>query len=469
MINCLKGKLVTVACLAVFLYGFSSCNEATILGQDLIPGTDHVSTLQSDTFTIRTHTIYRDIDSLVTSFQPQVMAGAVNADPVFGKTVAIPYAQFGLYSSGFSYEGSDIQLDSVVLSMAYAGYYGDSLGRQTFTVYPVNDPTFIDTTYYYVHQQLPIDQNRPLGTVTTSAYSIKDSVNNYGVMEAPQLRVRLSDAFGQSMLKQTADGAFVNDSSFHAFLNGLALVPDSSTGGKNAVLFLQMNSDYSGITVYYHNADKDSLQAFFPFNINTCAVTNYISRDYTGSQAAEHFGDSSSITGDSVIFLQNSPGLFANIDIPYLQNFPNAVINKAELIMTQIPDAASDVFLAPNYLFLWQYKGEAKDTLGYLYDLGATYSDLYGWQFTNLAYFDGAKKIISREDGRQVAQYRINITRFMQHLINANPTYNEKNYGFRLSVYDASGSTRDVGRVIIGGGTNSNYRLKLHVVYTKIK
>src|SRR5690606_23924169 len=149
--------------------------------------------------------------------------------------------------------------------------------------------------------------------------------------------------------------------------------------------------------------------------------------------------------------------------------FPNAVINKAELIMTQIPDKASNIFSAPDYLFLWQYEDPAKDTLGYVYDMGATFSSLYGWQFGNLAYFDGSKKIITWDDGQQVAQYRINITRFLQHLINANPMYKETNYGFRLGVYDASGSTRDVGRVVIGGGTNSKYGLKLHVVYTKIK
>lgn len=137
--------------------------------------------------------------------------------------------------------------------------------------------------------------------------------------------------------------------------------------------------------------------------------------------------------------------------------------------MTQIPDQASSVFAAPDFLFLWKYKSAAQDTLGYIYDAGAVSSPIYGLQFSNLAYFDGAKKMITNDNGQQVAQYRINITRYMQHLINASPIYNETNYGFRLGVYDASGSTKDIGRVILGGGTNSNYRLKLHVIYTKIK
>lgn len=469
MLHRLMGKLATVFCVILFLYVSTGCNESTILGQNLIPGTDHVNTLETDTFTIHSRTIYRPNDSVLASFQPLVQAGAINSDPVFGSTVAIPYLQVGLLNPGYTYIGTDVALDSAVLSLSYAGYYGDSMGAQTYTVYPINDPTFIDTLYYYTGQQISIDQNDPLGTATATAKGLKDSINNYGVMEGPQLRIRLSDAFGNSLLQQKADAAFTNDSAFHTFLNGLAIVPDSVSAGRNALLQLQMNSAYTGITVYYHNSTDDSLQAFFPFNVNTSAVTNYVRRNYSGTEVEQHFGDTSSVEGDSLIYLQNTPGLYANIEIPYLQNFPNAIINKAELIMTQISDQASDVFAAPDYLFLWKYKGPAQDTLGYIYDAGAVNNPMYGLQFSNLAYFGGAKKIITNENGKQVAQYRISITRYLQHLINASPIYNETNYGFRLGVYDASGSTKDIGRVVLGGGTNSNYRLKLHIVYTKIK
>jgi hypothetical protein len=269
-------------------------------------------------------------------------------------------------------------------------------------------------------------------------------------------------------MQQSPDGALSNDSAFHVWLNGLAIVPDSTTPGRRALLFTELNSDYTGITVFYHNESDDSLQAFFPFNPSSCGFSNYVHRDYTGSEASKHFGDTLNVKGDSLIYLQGKPGLYADIEIPYLQDFPNAIINKAELIITQIPDAASDIFRAPDWLFLWQYKNAAKDSLDYIFDVGAVNNALYGLQLTNLTYFDGSRRTITNQDGKQVAQYHINITRYLQHLVRQSPSYPETNFGFRLEVLDASGSSRDPGRVILGGGTHARYPIKLHVVYTKI-
>lgn len=469
MRNKMFGRLVAAVFLASALYVATGCNESTILGQNLIPGADRANTLETDTFTVKAQTFYRPDDSLISNFQTQMSAGAITGDPVFGRTTAITYSQFGLYSPAFTYTGTNPTLDSVVLSYRYAGYYGDSLSQQAYTVYPINDPTFTDTVYYYLHQQIPID-NTPLGTVTVSPYLLQDSINVNGTMEPPQLRIKLNSAFGQELMQQSATGAFTNDSAFHKFLNGLALVPDSTTPGRRSILYLALNSAYTGITVFYHNSTTDSLQAFFPFNVQTCAFTEYVHRNYTGSEAAMHFGDTTSTQGDSLIYLQSSPGLFANINIPYLQNFPNAVINKAELIITQVSDANASAFTAPNFLFLYKYASPSQDSLSYVYDAGAIANPAtHAVQFSNLSYFGGTKKMITNTQGQQVAQYRINITRDFQHLISNNPNYPEYNYGFRLVVMDASGQTMDPGRVVLGGGSHANYGIKLHVVYTKIQ
>ncbi|MGH2643796.1 MAG: DUF4270 family protein, partial [Chitinophagaceae bacterium] len=307
MRNKMFGRLVAAVFFASALYAATGCNESTILGQNLIPGSDRINTLETDTFTVQTQTFYRPDDSLIANFQTQMEAGAITGDPVFGRTTAITYSQFGVPNDAFTYTGTNPTLDSVVLSYRYAGYYGDSLGQQTYTVYPINDPTFVDTVYYYLHQQIPIN-NAPLGTVTVSPYSVQDSVSVYGKMQPPQLRIKLNDAFGQELMQQSSTGAFTNDSAFHKLLNGLALVPDSTTPGRRSILYLALNSAYTGISVFYHNSTTDSLQAFFPFNVSTCAFTEYVRRDYTGSEAALHFGDTTSSKGDSLIYLQSSPG-----------------------------------------------------------------------------------------------------------------------------------------------------------------
>lgn len=468
MMNQMIGRLALAVSAALLLFTSVSCNESTLLGEGLVPGSDRLSTLDTDTFTVRTRTWFRPDDSLAANYQTEMIAGAINEDPVFGRSVAITYSQFGLSAASFKFEGDKPVLDSVVLSLAYAGYYGDSMGAQQYTVYRILDKTFNDTTLYYTHQQLNIETGHPLGTTVTTPKSAADSVDVYGTEQAPQIRIRLDNAFGQSIMQQSPDVALSNDSAFHVWLNGLAVVPDSTMSGRRALLFTELNNDYTGITVFYHNESDDSLQAFFPFNPSSCAFSNYVHRNYTGSEAAGHFGDTVNVVGDSLIYLQGKPGLYADIEMPYLQDFSNAVINKAELIITQVPDAASDVFAAPDWLFLWQYKNAAKDSLGYVFDVGAVSNPLYGLQLTNLSYFGGGRRMITNQDGQRVAQYRINITRYLQHLIRQNPTYSETNFGFRLEVMDASGSTRDPGRLVLGGGTHGRYPMKLHVVYTKI-
>src|SRR5699024_6374134 len=131
-------------------------------------------------------------------------------------------------------------------------------------------------------------------------------------------------------------------------------------------------------------------------------------------------------------------------------------------------DPSSEYFAPPYELFLWQYKDAEKDSLGYVIDAGVVIQPYYGTQFRNLAYFGGLGDFITNDEGEKVIQYRFNITRFMQHLI-APTSYEETNYGFRLGIFDPLNRGRNVGRVMSGGGSHSQYRMKLHVIYTKIQ
>lgn len=466
----MRGVLAIAISLTVSILLFSGCNEATMLGQDLRPGTGYSQAMETDTFSIFTHTFPETEDSIPANLTAVMSAGAITTDPVFGKTTAITYMQLGLIKAGFSFASSPV-LDSVVLSLEYAGYYGDSMSAQQYTVYKVDDQDFVDTTrLYYIDQKFDLEENDPLGTATASPYGLKDSVAIYGDNEAPQLRIKLSNTFGNALLQQKEDGAFTNDSTFHTWLKGFAVVPDTISADRKSLILFNLNSAYTGITVYYHNNTEDSLRAFFPFNPETGAWSNYIHRNYTGSAAEQHFKDSSASKSDSLIYLQSKPGLYANIEIPYLQDFPNALINKAELIITQVLDPAANVYAAPPELFLWKYAKPSKDTLGYLIDAGVVISRIYGIQYTNLSYFGGFKEMTTNEHGEKVAQYRFNITRYLQHLISPLPSYDEtKNHGFRLGILNPQSSIRDMGRVVLGGGNNNTTSMKLHVIYTKIE
>lgn len=494
MNSLLRSALFIIAIVAVAFSSYN-CNKSTIIGQNLLPGVDNVHTFETDTFTVIANTVYK-FDSVAVNYGFYTMqVGGMTTDPIFGKTTAIGYFQLGIPNSQFFFTGNNVQIDSVILSLAYQGYYGDSTSTQRLNVYRVNDPSFNDTTTYYAFQRMQVDPGNLLGTAVVSPRGLEDSVLVDSVGYGPQIRIKLSASFANELLQQTTNGAFFNDSAFHKYLNGLAIVPDTVAGGQSQFLF-NLNSTDSKLTVFYKNATTDSLKAEFPFNTTSCGHANYISRNYAGAEVSRYI-NTNNPAGDSVIYLQDaagryisstsnisflyyqlqrSPGLFVNIKIPYLKNLPNAIINKAELVLTQIPDGpggGDDIYAAPSVLFLEKY--QQQDTLSnFQYDSPFSLDPGSGvLGVGNLSYFGGLRTAFTNAEGVPVVQYKFNISRYLQHLISegtgASFDTTQVNNGFRLVTFNPYfGFPADFGRVKLGGGNHSGYRIKLRVIYTKL-
>ena len=77
---------------------------------------------------------------------------------------------------------------------------------------------------------------------------------------------------------------------------GLAIVPDTSSGMSRTMLFPNLNSGDTRIAVYYRNSEKDSIIANFPFvgspGPGGSAHANYFTRNYTGTEVANHINTS---------------------------------------------------------------------------------------------------------------------------------------------------------------------------------
>ncbi|NML39058.1 DUF4270 domain-containing protein [Chitinophaga sp. G-6-1-13] len=445
-------NLSFVAASFALLYGVSGCNESTILGKGLIPPGDFVNGKDTTINGVITNNIYK-YDSLFFNgynFYEKAL-GSITTDPVFGKTHAFVFMQVGLPSSAFTFAGTGQTLDSVVLSLAYLGYKGDSTTTQTYRVYRMAEQGFrIDSNYAY-NKPLQYNPGELLGTATVTPLTIRDSVSVYGTKETAQLRIKLSNAFGNDLLQQKSDGAFTNDSTFRAYLKGFAFVPDTTSGANRNMLFFDMSGANTKLTVFYKNSVDDSLRATFGFGSRS-GHANFIARNYNGSEASR-FINTGNANGDSVLFLQSTPGLYTNVLIPGLENFPNAVINKAELVITQITVGSGDmnnIFTEPAKLSLLQYSG-ANDTLKKVIDQTVRGDD----------YFGGKKVVVTNFGGVQVSQYSFNIGTFLQMLIKKQET----NSGFRLQV--ARTSYADIDRLKAGGSNLSQYNIKLRIIYTK--
>ncbi|CAL1518074.1 DUF4270 family protein [Chitinophaga sp. MM2321] len=445
-------NLSFVAAFFTLLYGSSGCNESTILGTGLIPPGDFVNAKDTTINNIIAHNILQYDSSVVNGYTYyKKILGSITTDPVVGKTHAFVYTQVSLPSGAFTFAGTGQTLDSVVLSLSYLGYSGDSTTPQTFRVYRMSDPAFrIDSNYAY-NKPLLYNQSDLLGTATVTPLAVRDSVNVYGTMETAQLRIKLSSLFGNELLQQKSDGSFTNDSTFRAYLKGFAIVPDTMLGTNRNMFYLDLNNTNTKLTVFYKNSTDDSLRATFAFNQYASAHSNYFVRNYNGSEAARYINTSNPL-GDSILFLQTNPGLYTKLTIPGLESFPNSVINRAELVITQIttgPTDMNNIFTEPGSLTLSQYVTGDSTKLPIDYTSGGA------------EYFGGTKKVVTNFGGVQVAQYTFNVGRYLQMLLKKVETNN----GFRLQGY--SPFIMDVNRVKVGGGNLSQYNMKLRIIYTK--
>ncbi len=445
---------------AVFtgLYAFTGCNEATILGKDLIPGPDKVNVKDTTINSLITHNIAKADSSLRTGADIYSKAlGSITNDPIFGKSSGLVYLQVGLPEDKFTFAGTGHILDSVVL---YVGtdttWFGENK-LMNLKVYQMNEPNFKIDSYYTYTRPLAYDQTKMIGNFSTYPVYPKDSMDIYGVRKPPVLRIPLSNAFGNTLLQQRADAAFLSDSAFKVFLNGLAIVPD--TMSSTTMLYPILNNGQTRLTVYYKNSENDSLKAEFPFKASSSAHGNYFVRNwYHNNAEISKYLNTNKPEGDSLIFLQEAPGTYTNVQLPGLENFPKAIINTAELIITEVSSGLQgkdDLFGEPTQLMLYRYV--THDSLGFIADYGNP-------QRPDLAHFGGNRTVISDVGGIKVVQYKINIARHLQFIVDKkleNSVLKLESISNRYNI--------DMRRVKAGGGNATPpANLKLRIIYTQL-
>jgi hypothetical protein len=210
--------------------------------------------------------------------------------------------------------------------------------------------------------------------------------------------------------------------------------------------------------------------------VNRSATANYINRDRTGSQYANRPPSSDEL------FIQATPGTYATLQIPGLSLLDNRIIHRAELIIEEIPPA-TPLLPEPTYLYLdavdtgttWKYKPLPYDLRpNEYYNPNTSVQPFYPTSGVDHAYFGGSP--ISKIDpltGKLTYTYIFNISRYVQNIV----TKHELSYGLRLSApyalyyYGYSlpfSNLLSYGGVKIGNGNNPNYKLRLHIVYSKI-
>lgn len=465
---------------------FLSCkkiNEPTELGSDLIPSVDNVNTFE---LSLETETDNFSLlnDTTRISYKDHFAVGILN-DPEFGKTEASFYFPISSSKYGsYPFINKDLlEIDSVILSLAYTGAYGDTANAsQTVKVFEVA-PTvnLLDSVFKYTNDGVSTT-GLELGSKTFSLNTVDDSItitqNKTTQKVANVVRIPLATSFGNRLASfdtiNHANGGYYKDSIFQTLFKGL-VVKGSSTG--NTLTYYDVfDNAKTKLTVYFRtavNGVKDTSSAdyihFSATDVGTPdpnGAGNTVKRT-PGGNLASYLANGN--LKDDKLFIQSSPGSYGSIKIPGLTNMTNRVVHLAELIAYRIPSAQDNIFTVPPLVYLDKIN-TAKDT-AYLFEKDQTINSNSG----EVSYIGG--------NLRNDNTYRFNITRHVQGIV----TRKEPNMELRLyapfrtilNVKDNTlvpkilvpASNRIAnGRVVVAGGNHPdpNLRLRLRLVYSNL-
>lgn len=428
--------IILAAAGIVLLFSFfTSCKkDPQTLGFDLVEN-NPLEVVFCDTVTV---VAYSELeDSIRTDETTYNLLGSFY-DPVFGKTSAAIFTQISLSTTNPDF-GTNPQCDSLVFSLQYTGYYGDTTATQTIRLYEITEYLYLDTVYYSF-QTVTYDATE-LASYTFAPHP-NDSVLIDTTYYEPHLRFTMPPALGDKIL--TAPSTAVDsNSSFKEYFKGLAILPDdiATAPGVGALLYFNFYANISRINLYYHNDEEDSLS--YRIALNATSNARFVHFDHSGYEQADALfrqqllqGDRS--LGNEQVYLQSNAGVKTRIEFPYLLNLVKdnkIAINEAQLIFyNRDPESPYD---PPQELALY---GTNDSTLFYLED-----------QSEDADYFDG---------NYNKPRYRFRISRYIQGVLLGE----QDNTGLYLFT---TGASTNATRVILNGPETSADRMELRLIYTK--
>lgn len=442
--------LVMCGCLIIL----ASCDKDNFIGRELLPDEDLLNSTQVDTFRVVTWTD-RD-DSVVTSQNVFYALGALNNER-YGKSTASIYAQVRLPAANLFF-GDEPGVDSVVITLDYSGYHGDTSVLHNVNVYRLTEPMFSGRNYHSDDRfrYMPV----PVGKKSDFKANVLDSVTLAdGSKWEPHLRIPVFKTFGENIVALDST-ILASDTSFIEYLQGICIAPDTTGGFANGVMYFDMASSISGLRIYYHNSEADSLSILFPF---TGVKSNGFTHQYGAENDAYNaLMNPDTTIGDAFTYVQGFAGMRTIIKLPTIKDLVDVSINKAELTFTMTNDGGR-YYPAPPKVQLVQLDSTGHNFYYialYSYEL---YSSIIDDNFGATDIGGVAVKTKRDETGRVVYEYRYNITKHIQEILDGDIDNN----GFALICYPGN---RVPNAVTLGGPQCGRelYRPRFSITYTTI-
>jgi hypothetical protein len=313
----------------------TSCEEKpTIIGTDLLPGTDFVN-IKSDT-SIHAEAFTLLSDSMVTNSRTYSYLGRLT-DPYFGDSKADFVGQLRLFEA---WTGGRLPVvDSARLTLSITGAKGilDSTITHQIKISEINE-TLNSANKYYSNR----DPNAGIELAAISLPAItKDTAQAVGIT--------LPVSFGEYLLRNPAMLSQDKDGNpFKSFFKGLYItMVDSPTP---QLIALEFSSPNFVIDVFYHDSVAVSHTYTFFINENSVRYNRYTHNYATATSPNKvQLQNIINNTKDSLIYLQSFGGVYPQIKFQGLKaiksmlwdsvkNLPKGSINKARLTFSVFLD-----------------------------------------------------------------------------------------------------------------------------------
>ena len=438
---------------------FSACREDAIIGTDLAPIDDSINTTLLDV-PVTARSVYDDtaitafLEDGSTLFGTTQGIGSVTTDPYAGRVTAGLFFSVVPPSGGFNIDTAGLKIDSIVLSLPYAGFaWGDtssSAPGQTWSVYKVEDNLLPDT-FYRSNQRLATSTRLGRALVYKNDYAVPRLV--WGVSQPSHLRMRLDTTVMSGLLRNNKD-KLGSAAGMRQFLKGFYVEPDAGQTAATLAYFRFSAGtglyDRPSMLVYYQTPARDSGLAVFPFSVDSSAAFTHVRRAYGGSPAFDVLFGGDDSRRSAELLLQNEPG--AAIDVKLnLRNLPRTTYAKAQIIVTKIDTAQSDKFFEPGRIFpVGVDEGGGTYTILDRKPEGTT---------APLAFIDGTRRTVT-VGGLTVTQYVVNVPRELQKAI-----FEERDT-LHLRLNGASGYP-GAYRLIAGGTAHGRWYIRASVAYSR--
>ena len=333
-------SLQVILCLTVAFLSFSCSKTTQSIGNGLISEGDLMGVYYTDTLDIECHSM--TIDSIATQGMTSILLGSI-MDPIMGRTDASIFTQLHLSSTNQQF-GDNPVVDSVVLQLAYNGFFGDTTTLQTIHVYELADSLRSTENYYQFSDVTVKPDDLAHGfqcyphPKTTGMVIGTDTITN------AVLRIPLDNSFGEQLIHADSS-VYSAPEKFKEFLYGLKICCESVTQDGAILSFLPNSNTLTVLQLYYHESPEQETRMRYNYYITSDDLYfNQYHHDYTlgAPEFVQQVVDGDTAMGQQQLYLQSMGGVRSLIRFPHIHQWATSekthiVINEAKLILPTSP------------------------------------------------------------------------------------------------------------------------------------